>query len=151
MSATLLARVRRVVIGHDGRALVHAVEDSGREHKLEVPAELVRETTASGGRHVLLLAWSLHELPDVGEAVTTMPAASMTSDATPTADTTATTPTAAPSTVDADFMALLGRRAAPPPEAGSAAAPTASPSTATRGPELPLAALLGLVPGAAPS
>ena len=73
MSATLLARVRRVVIGHDGRALVHAVEDSGREHKLEVPAELVRETTASSGRHVLLLAWSLHELPDLG-AATTAPA-----------------------------------------------------------------------------
>ena len=147
MSATLLARVRRVVIGHDGRALVHAVEDSGREHKLEVPAELVRETTASGGRHVLLLAWSLHELPDVGEAATTSPAASTTSDA----HATAPTPTAAPSTVDADFMALLGRRAAPPPEAGSATAPTASPSTATRGPELPLAALLGLVPSAAAS
>lgn len=151
MSATLLARVRRVVIGHDGRALVHAVEDSGREHKLEVPAELVRETTASGGRHVLLLAWSLHELPDLGAAATTAPATTTTSEAATTADLTAPTSTAAPSTVDADFMALLGRRAAPPPEAGSAAAPTASPSTATRGPELPLAALLGLVPGAAPS
>lgn len=150
MSATLLARVRRVVIGHDGRALVHAVEDSGREHKLEVPAELVRETTASGGRHVLLLAWSLHELPDLSAAVTTAPATT-TSDAATTADLTAPTSTPAPSTVDADFMALLGRRAAPPPEAGSAAAPTASPSTATRGPELPLAALLGLVPNAAPS
>ena len=143
MSATLLARVRRVVIGHDGRALVHAVEDSGREHKLEVPAELVRETTASGGRHVLLLAWSLHELPDVGEAATTSPAASTTSDA----HATAPTPTAAPSTVDADFMALLGRRAVPL-EASPAAAPTAPPSKATRGPELPLAALFGLVPPA---
>ena len=150
MSGTLLARVRRVLIGHDGRALVHAVEDSGREHKLEVPAELVRETTASGGRHVLLLAWSLHELPELGDPATTSPAATTTNAAT-TADTTAPTTTAAPSTVDADFMALLGRRAAPPPEAGSAAAPTASPSTATRGPELPLAALLGLVPSAAPS
>jgi len=151
VSGTLLARVRRVLIGHDGRALVHAVEDSGREHKLEVPAELVRGMTASGGRHVLLLAWSLHELPDLGEPATTSPAASTTSDAATTADTTAPTTTAAPSTVDADFMALLGRRAAPPLEAGPAAAPTASPTTATRGPELPLAALLGLVPGAAPS
>lgn len=151
MSATLLARVRRVVIGHDGRALVHAVEDSGREHKLEVPAELVRETTASGGRHVLLLAWSLHELPELGEPATTAPAASTMNAATTTADTPALATAAAPSTVDADFMALLGRRAAPPPEAGSATAPTASPSTATRGPELPLAALLGLVPSAAPS
>ena len=151
MSATLLARVRRVVIGHDGRALVHAVDDSGREHKLEVPAELVRETTASGGRHVLLLAWSLHELPAVGEAATTTPASNTSSDARAMTDTTAPTTSAAPSTVDADFMALLGRRAAPPSEAGSSAAPTASPTTATRGPELPLAALLGLVPSAAPS
>ena len=149
MSGTLLARVRRVLIGHDGRAFVHAVEDSGREHKLEVPAELVRESTASGGRHVLLLAWSLHELPELGEPATTSPAATTTNAAT-TADTTAPTTTAAPSTVDADFMALLGRRVAPPPEAGPAAAPTASPS-ATRGAELPLAVLLGLVPGAAPS
>ena len=145
MSGTLLARVRRVLIGHDGRALVHAVEDSGREHKLEVPAELVRETTASGGRHVLLLAWSLHELPELGEPATTSAAAPTT------AGTTTPTAPAAPSTVDADFMALLSRRSVPPLEPGPAAAPTASPSTATRGPELPLAALLGLVPGAAPS
>ena len=151
MSGTLLARVRRVLIGHDGRALVHAVEDSGREHKLEVPAELVRETTANGGRHVLLLAWSLHELPDVGEAATTTPASMTSSDARAMTATTAPTTSAAPGDVDADFMALLGRRAAPPPEAGPAAAPTASPSTATRGSELPLAALLGLVPSAAPS
>ena len=150
MSGTLLARVRRVLIGHDGRALVHAVEDSGREHKLEVPAELVRETTASGGRHVLLLAWSLHELPELGEPATTSPAATTADTTTPTADMPTPTTTAAPSTVDADFMALLGRRVAPPPEAGPAAAPTASPS-ATRGAELPLAVLLGLVPGAAPS
>ena len=145
MSATLLARVRRVVIGHDGRALVHAVEDSGREHKLEVPAELVRESTASGGRHVLLLAWSLHELPDLGEPATTSSAATTANAATTTTDTPAPATAAAPSTVDADFMALLGRRAAPL-EASPAAAPTASPSTATRGPELPLAALFGLVP-----
>ena len=145
MSGTLLARVRRVLIGHDGRALVHAVEDSGREHKLEVPAELVRETTASGGRHVLLLAWSLHELPDLGETATTAPAASTTNAVATTADTTAPTTTAAPSTIDADFMALLGRRAVPL-EASPAAAPTAPPSKATRGPELPLAALFGLVP-----
>ena len=145
MSGTLLARVRRVLIGHDGRALVHAVEDSGREHKLEVPAELVRETTASGGRHVLLLAWSLHELPELGEPATTSPAATTPNAAPTKADTTTT---AAPRDVDADFMALLGRRAAPPLEASPAAASTASPSTATRGPELPLAALLGLMPPA---
>ena len=144
MSGTLLARVRRVVIGHDGRALVHAVEDSGREHKLEVPAELVRETASGGSTQVLLLAWSLHELPSLGDAAST---------ASPTGDATTTTSSlpAAPGDVDAGFMALLGRRAALPPEAGPAAAPTASPSTATRGSELPLAALLGLVPGAAQS
>ena len=138
MSATLLARVRRVVLGNDGRALIHAVEESGLEHKIEVPAELVRDASASDGRRVLLLAWSLHELPDVDGSNAALTPASPTSEAPTTTDLTANT--AAPSDVDAAFMALLGRRAAP----------TASPSTATRGPEMPLAALLGLVPGDAP-
>lgn len=162
----VLAHVRRVLTGHSDRALVHAVANAGLEIKMEVPAESVREV-APDRSYVLMVSWSLLELPPAAE-----PVAASTAPSEPAA---AAPPTPA-NAVDAEFMALMsrGRRTTPEPAAaapvsavtpgnavdaefmalmararGSTPEPVASTPTATRGsgPEQQIAALLGLVPG----
>lgn len=60
---TSVAQVRQVLTGHSDRALVTAVDGSGREYKLEIPVGDARDVTA---RMVLVLTWSFH--PPMEEA-----------------------------------------------------------------------------------
>lgn len=72
---TVVARVLRVLTGHSPTAMIHAVDEHGHEHKLEVPSESTRGVEA--GR-LLVLQWSVHSLPgvlDSGAAVEVLPAA----------------------------------------------------------------------------
>ena len=59
---TVVARVLRVLSGHSTAAMVHAVDEHGHEHRLEVPVEAAREVAAGS---VLVLQWSAHRLPGV--------------------------------------------------------------------------------------
>jgi hypothetical protein len=72
---TVVARVLRVLTGHSPTAMIHAVDEHGHEHKLEVPSESTRGVEV--GR-LLVLQWSVHSLPgvlDSGAAVGVLPAA----------------------------------------------------------------------------
>lgn len=135
MNGQILAHVRRILTGSD-RALIHAVEEVGHEHKLEVPAEAVRGVEADRG-FVLMVSWSLLALPRAAEPAP--PATPEPATAPPTAP---TVPTAAPNAVDAEFMALMARtRRAPEPAVASP-----PPTPASTSPEQQIAALLGLAP-----
>lgn len=59
---TVVARVQRVLTGHSPVAMIHAVDEHGHEHRLEVPVEAAREVAAGS---VLVLQWSAHGLPGV--------------------------------------------------------------------------------------
>ena len=59
---TVVARVQRVLTGHSPVAMIHAVDEHGHEHRLEVPVDAAREV-ATGS--VLVLQWSAHGLPGV--------------------------------------------------------------------------------------
>ena len=133
----VLAHVRRVLTGHSDRALVHAVANAGLEIKIEVPAESVREVSPDRG-YVLMVSWSLLELPRAAEPVA---ASSAPAEPTPAAAASGGPQTPA-NAVDAEFMALMARTrrstlasATPSPAASSAAAP-----------EQQIAELLGLAP-----
>lgn len=104
MKGAVLARVESIRLGHSERALVHAIDDDGRELKLEVPQDSVRGLVA-GSELVLLVAWSLHALPRITEpeAATPVP---LTEPAPPTE-------TASTSSVDDEFMVLLSGARAP--------------------------------------
>lgn len=112
MNGTVNARVRRVVIGHSERALIHAVDDANLEFKIEVPTEAVRGLVP-GQDLMLTLSWTLQPL---------VPATSPSTAAPPRAS------TPLPSAVDEEFMALMARRR------GS---PTAAVTTPTAGPTSP--------------
>jgi hypothetical protein len=58
---TIVARVLRVLTGHSPTAMIHAIDEHGHEHKLEVPVESTRDATP--GR-ILVLQWSVHGLPE---------------------------------------------------------------------------------------
>ncbi len=62
MTTTIVARVVRVVMGHSPAALIHAREESGNEHKLEVAVEAARNMSEG---QVLVLQWSVHNLPEL--------------------------------------------------------------------------------------
>lgn len=59
---TVVARVLRVLSGHSSTAMMHARDEHGHEHKLEIPAELSRRISPGA---VLVMQWSVHSLPDV--------------------------------------------------------------------------------------
>ena len=40
---TVVARVQRVLTGHSPVAMIHAVDEHGHEHRLEVPVDAARE------------------------------------------------------------------------------------------------------------
>ncbi len=70
---TVVARVQRVLTGHSPVAMIHAVDEHGHEHRLEVPVEAAREVAAGS---VLVLQWSAHGLPGVisdGPAIEVVP------------------------------------------------------------------------------
>ncbi len=112
MNGTVNARVRRVVIGHSERALIHAVDGDNLEYKIEVSSDAVRDVVP-GQELTLTLSWTLQTV-----------ASDTTSRA--TAAPTARAPTPLPSTVDEEFMALMARRRGAPT---SAAAPSTGPSS----------------------
>lgn len=111
MNGTVNARVRRVVIGHSERALIHAVSDDNLEFKIEVPTEAIRDLV-SGQELMLTLSWTLQPL---------VPATTSPSTAAPPPP----APTPLPSAVDEEFMALMARRRGSP----TVAVPTAGPSS----------------------
>lgn len=72
---TVVARVLRVLTGHSSTAMIHAVDEHGHEHKLEVPSAYTRGVEAG---QLLVLQWSVHGLPgvlDSSAAVELLPAA----------------------------------------------------------------------------
>jgi len=139
----VVARIERIRGGHSDRSLIHAIDASGRELRIEVASDAVRGLAAGPG-HLLVLSWAIHENP-------TPPAL-----AAPGADAPASAPQpqpgeappsgVPPSAVDAQFMALMTRSSAPdrPPDrpaAGELAEPQPpQPST----PDEQLARLLGM-------
>lgn len=60
MTTTMVARILRVLTGHDTATMLHAVDDDGLEIKLEVPPAQAR-TIVPG--QVLVLQWSAHSIP----------------------------------------------------------------------------------------
>ena len=70
---TVIARVLRVLTGDSSAAMVHALDEHGREHKLEIAAAAAR--TVIPGR-LLILQWSVHDAPNaITEAPPTVPPA----------------------------------------------------------------------------
>lgn len=105
---SVVARIERIRSGHSDRALVHAIDAKGREYKLEVPIDEVRELPPGEG-HLLVMSWSIHENPIQPPMAAPMPQA--TPIAAPTAQATP-----ALSSVDAQFMALMSRKTQPKAE-----------------------------------
>ncbi|WP_143141475.1 hypothetical protein [Nannocystis exedens] len=114
--------MRRILRGHSGRALVHAVDDAGLEYKIEVPLEAVQGVDLEQD-HVLVLTWSLQASPSA---------------ATPPANPAPTPRRATPSDVDRAFMELMaGTRAS------TAVTAEVDPTSQASGPQ-GLAELLGI-------
>jgi len=62
MSTVLAARIIRVVTGNTTATLVHAIDDDGRDQKLELEPAAAR-TIVPG--QVLILQWSVHSIPEL--------------------------------------------------------------------------------------
>ncbi len=105
---SVIARIERIRSGHSERALVHAIDTGGREYRIEVPIEDVRELPPGEG-HLLLISWSIHSNPAQIAAATAVP--QVTPSPTPTAQAPPTL-----SSVDAQFMALMSGGGRPKPE-----------------------------------
>lgn len=118
-------RVVRVRSGHSPVARIDGVDDAGLEIHLEVDAD-----TAHGASmdHVLVVNWSLHALTPARPATPEPPAPDLAGAPAPAARTT----------VDEEFMTLMGRRSA------DTQRPTAPNPAATESPARTLAAMLGL-------
>lgn len=139
MTTSILARVRKVLRGSD-RALVHAVDEAGREYKIEIPLEAAREVR-EGADHVLMLAWSLHVLPPAFEPTSEIPPPTPSEPP----DTGAVTTRLSPSSVDQQFIDLMARgRATSSTDAPVSAQPSTASATRL---EHELAARLGISPG----
>ncbi|MCY1004454.1 hypothetical protein OV079_02490 [Nannocystis pusilla] len=72
MTGHISAPVRRILKGHSDRAFIHAVDDAGLEYKIEVPLAAVQDV-GPGQRHVLVLSWSLQQVPAEVGAVNAQP------------------------------------------------------------------------------
>ena len=141
MKGSVVAEVQELLRGDAERALIHAVDDDGREYRLEVPAAEVAEI-GDGRDFVLRLSWSLEgELPVATEDPATA-APSERQEARPDGASRRT-----PAEVDAAFMALMRR------PRGAEATPTRDDTVARDDAVVPRAAVqqlasrLGLVPG----
>lgn len=122
MTRPISAPVRRILRGHSGRALVHAVDDAGLEYKIEVPLEAVEGVDLEQD-HVLVLSWSLQSSPRAAE---------------PAATEAAIPRSATPGDVDQAFMKLMAGALASTPV--TTASTSASPASGAQG----LAELLGI-------
>jgi hypothetical protein len=98
--STIVARVERIRSGHSDRALVHAIDADGREHKIEVPLDDVRDLPPDQA-YLLVMSWSIHAspVPATAAASASAPSSTPRPPVSPVA--------AAPSSVDAQFMALM--------------------------------------------
>lgn len=128
---TQIYRIARVLAGNSPVARIHAINTEGHELRLEVPVAAAQE--ALPGR-VLVLQWSLHDLP-----------AAKSADTPPVERPAAEVPgprDMAGNRVDEQFMILMagGRQTAPEPAESSEV--TRSESTERQR----LAELLGLAP-----
>ena len=65
-NAIVAARVIRVVTGNATATLVHAIDDGGRDQKLELTPAQAR-TILPG--QVLILQWSVHDVPELSSAL----------------------------------------------------------------------------------
>ena len=99
---SIVARIERIRSGHSDRALIHAIDKMGHEYRFEVSNDEVSELPPGEG-HLLVMSWSIHESPIQPTMAAPMPQA--TPAVTPTAQATP-----APSSVDAQFMALMSGR-----------------------------------------
>ena len=139
MKGSVVAEVQELLRGDAERALIHAVDDDGREYRIEVPAAAVAEI-GYGRDFVLRLSWSLEgELPAATEnSATEAPRERLDGASRRT-----------PAEVDAAFMALMRR------PRGAEATPTRDDTAARDDAVVPRAAVqqlasrLGLVPGRA--
>lgn len=117
MNGAVVARVRRVVRGHSERTLVHAVDEAGLEHKIEVPSEAV-QNLAPGQELTLTLTWTLEPATP--------------SSTPPNLTPPARAPTPLPTAVDEEFMALMARRRGASPTApGQSNQPVTGPPLST--------------------
>lgn len=103
---TQVYRITQVMISPSPVARIDGVDTNGHEVRLEVERPLAERATP--GR-LLVLQWSLHDVPAVTEETATT--------STPTPTTTA--PRMEPAVVDQEFMELMarGRRGGAPPTA----------------------------------
>lgn len=130
MTGHISAPVRRILKGHSDRAFIHAVDDAGLEYKIEVPLAAVQDV-GPGQRHVLVLSWSLQQVPAEVGAVNAQPS--------PPSPIRAAAPPS--NAVDRVFMAFMAQPSSSTPnssERASAARTTPEPD-ASQG----LAELLG--------
>lgn len=97
---TVVARVLRVLTGDSSAAMVHAIDENGLEHKLEIPTAVARAVLP--GR-LLVLQWSVHDAPDAIADAPTVPPNSTPSPAS-SAETTA------PKSAERQLAELLGLR-----------------------------------------
>ncbi len=136
--SVIVARLERIRSGHSDRALVHAVDTRGHDYKIEVPIADVSGLLAGHG-HLLVLSWSIHANP---MATTTAVGASAPE---PAPQNTSPPMAAAPSSVDAQFMALMSRRTGSEPTPDkSKSVPADAPSPSGITPEQQLASMFGM-------
>ena len=103
----IVARVERIRSGHSDRALVHAIDGEGREYKIEVPLDDVRDLPPDQA-YLLVMSWSIHASPVPATIAATSASAPASTPRTP-----ASPVTSAPSSVDAQFMALMNHETDP--------------------------------------
>ena len=68
---TVAARISRVLTGSSVATLLHAIDDDGLEHRLEVAPALARVIVPG---QVLVLQWSVHTVPDLSPQEASAPA-----------------------------------------------------------------------------
>jgi len=125
MITTQAFRVVRVLGGHSPIARIDGVGEDGHEIRLEVSADAARDASPD---QVLVVNWSLHALAPARPAKPELPAPAVA----------AAPATAARSSIDEEFMTLMGQR---PAEAQRS---TASTQAAAESPASTIAAMLGL-------
>lgn len=68
---TIAARITRVHTGSSVATLLHAIDDDGLEHRIEVPPALARAVVPG---QVLVLQWSVHTVPTLSSQEPPAPA-----------------------------------------------------------------------------
>ena len=123
---TILADIKRVMRGHSDRALIHAVDQSGLEYKLEIP--LAEAAALPAGTNLqLVLSWSVHAIAAPAASTSSpQPSPATPIAATPAPSTAAPAPPPASQSADERFMALMRGRSQRPSAAETAPDPRAN-------------------------